>query len=211
LRLAKERYMNVTFAPSTPKRALVIAGGVAFTALGVFMLVSGPSVVEVVGAVLCIVFFGGGTVAFIVKLSRTTTALVLSPQGLHPMSGGLVPWEDYEGVGLGRVSGTLVIGIRLRSYDSYIASLTPEQATVAARAGTVARLFGAATRSLTGRGHAGSASLAKIPSSKEGLAGLLAWTRQTSGYDLTFSPMMFDRPAIQVVQAIAEYQAASLS
>jgi hypothetical protein len=199
--------MNVTFAPSKSKLALTIAGCVAFTALGVFLLVSGPTVGEIIGAVLCIALFGGGGVLFVAKLARTTETLTLTPSGLHPSSGGIVPWDDYDGVGLGRVSGTLIIGIRLRSYDSYIASLTPAQAKLAAQAGKAGKLFGAVTRPVIGRTHPGTAALANIPSGEEGLAGLLAWSRETTGYDLSFSPMLFDRPAEQVMQAIANYQA----
>jgi len=198
--------MNVTFAPSKSKIALTVAGCIAFTAVGIFMLVSGPTVVEAIAAVLCIVFFGGGGAFAVVKLARTKTALTLTPAGLYPMSGGLVPWDDYAGVGLGRVSGALIIGIQLRSYDAYIASLTPAQAAVAMRVGKAGKMFGAVAKPALGRSHAGAASLANIPSENAGLAGLLAWSRETSGYELSFSPVMFDRPAPQVVQAIADYQ-----
>jgi hypothetical protein len=199
--------MNVTFAPSKSKLALTIAGCLAFTAIAVFLLVSGPTVGEALGAVLCIVFFGGGGVLFVAKLTRTTTTLTLTPAGLHPMSGGLVPWDDYDGVGLGRVSGALIIGIRLRSYDAFIASLTPTQIMRAAHAGRAGKLFGAVTKPLIGRSNPGTASLANIPEGTEGMAGLLAWSRDTSGYELSFSSLLFDRPAAQVIQAIADYQA----
>jgi hypothetical protein len=199
--------MDVTFTPSKSKLALTVAGCVAFVAAGVFMLTTGPTVLEAIFSVLSIVFFGGGGVLLIVKLARTKSVLILTPAGLHPISGGLVPWDDYDGVGVSTVAGTTIIGIRLRSYDSYIASLTPAQATLAARAGRAGKLFGAVSSPLIGRRHTGSEALANIPGDKEGLAGLLAWSRETSGgYDLSFSPMLFDRPAPQVMQAIADYQ-----
>jgi hypothetical protein len=200
---------TVTFSPSKGKLALTVIGCAAFVAVAVAMLVSGVTPFEAFIAVVGILFFGGGGGWMLWKLARAKTVLVLSPGGVHPISGGLIPWQDIEGVGMGRTSGTAIIGIRLNSYDRYVASLTPAETALAVRTARAGKAFGSVTAPFLGRRGTGAASLTEIPSSGGDVAALLEWARNNSGgFDISFSPMLFDRPGPQVVEAIAAYHSA---
>ena len=198
----------INFTSSKLKLALVSAGCGLFAAGGFFVLASGPAPSDAFWAVITILFFGVGGLWMLVKLRRVKAVLVLTPDGIHPVSGGLIPWADVEAVGTCRVSGTKLVGIRLSRYNSYIASLTPQQVSLALHTGKAARMFGVVAP-LMGPDGAEALELAGMPRASEGIAGQLAWARhQADGYDLTFSPLLFDRRAARVVEEINGYRAA---
>lgn len=184
-----------------------------FAALGVIILIASPEWGPKIIGLVCVLFFGGGYGALVVKKLRNPTVLELSVDGIKPQSGGFIPWEDFEASGLGRVEGarggTKVIGIRLKSYAGYLASLTPEQIRLV-RATAVAGKFtgsvlrrsapGAALR----RSNGGLQSLAGLP--QRDISGMLECSRAVSGgWDLTFSPQLFRGSARSVVREIEEY------
>ncbi|TFD49141.1 hypothetical protein E3T55_11760 [Cryobacterium frigoriphilum] len=114
----------VSLTASKRKLTLVVLGCAAFAVVGAFMLASDPNLYEAVIAVAAIVFFGGGGIFFLIKAPRAGAVLVMTLDGFTVWSGGFVPWVDLESVGIARASRAKVVGFRLRSYDSYIASLT---------------------------------------------------------------------------------------
>ena len=117
----------VTLPTSRRKLAMILAICVAFVGVGIAMFVFDPTVFRAVLAAVTIVFFGGGGILLMVRASRAAAVVVLTPRGLQLWSGGFVPWADLDAVGVGTTSGTRVIGLRLRHYDAYIASLTRGQ------------------------------------------------------------------------------------
>ncbi len=136
------------------------------------------------------------------------------------MSGGLVPWEDVEAVGLGKLnSGTLtVVGIRLASYDAYLQSL-PDQAKKESLAfGWLGSAVGALT--IPANFDASSAAQAVAEGDLKGLvnwdllsvprrdlAKQLLWARkQTGGYDLSWTGMNFAGRPATVVATIEDYR-----
>ncbi|HEV7950004.1 MAG TPA: STM3941 family protein [Glaciihabitans sp.] len=199
----------IDLAPSIPRILLFASLCVAFVAVAVGMLASSPTFFQAFIAVFGIAFFGVGGLWALAKVAREQTGLRLSPDGLHPISGGVIPWADVEHVGSGKTAGTTIIGIRLRSYNAYVASLTPAQISLALRASTVAKRFGAVTAPFSRGQRGGFEALASLPHTKEGVAAQLWWSRtQTGGFDVSFSPLLFKGGAPRVVSAITEYQAA---
>lgn len=189
-----------------------------FGALGVVILVASPGWGPKIVGLVSVLFFGGGFAALTVKKLRDPIVLELSVDGMKPQSGGFIPWEDFEAVGIGRIKGapggTKVIGIRLKSYEGYLASLTPEQIRLA-RATAVAGKFtgsvlrrsapGAALR----RSNGGLQPLASLP--QRDISGMLEWSRAVSGgWDLTFSPQLFRGSARSVVRRIEAYYLSAL-
>jgi hypothetical protein len=98
--------------------ALYALGCAAFAGIGLFMVFDDDA--RIIG-LAGLVFFGIGGFAALPRLVRP--ALVLTPQGIELTSGGLIPWEDIQDVGIARMSrGTKALGIRLSRTDRYLAS-----------------------------------------------------------------------------------------
>ena len=189
-----------------------------FAAAGVYLWVTSPGWGFKILGLVCVLFFGGGYGAVVVKQLLDPIVLELSVDGIRPQSGGLIPWEDFEAVGLGRIDaapgGTPVIGIRLKSYEGYIASLTANEKRLARTAAVTAKLTGSLLRrSVPGtalrRRRSGLRALAGLP--QRDIPGMLQWSRAMSdGWDLTFSPHLFRGPAHRVVQKIEAYYLSAL-
>jgi hypothetical protein len=184
-----------------------------FAALGVIILIASPEWGPKIIGLVCVLFFGGGYGALVVKKLRNPTVLELSVDGIKPQSGGFIPWEDFEASGLGRVEGarggTKVIGIRLKSYAGYLASLTPEQIRLVRATAVAGKLTGSVLRrsapiAALRRSSRGLQSLAALP--QRDIPAMLHWSRAVSGgWDLTFSPQLFRGSARSVVREIEEY------
>lgn len=201
--------VDVRVPASIPKLLAVVLGCALFVGVLLYVLGSAPTPVEVVVAVVGVAFFGLGGMWALARQLGTGHSLVLTPEGLRPVAGGLVPWQDIERVGVGTIArATTVIGLRLTSYDAYIASLSPTQVRRALRGQSTARSFGSVVGSSRGARGAG-ASLANIPDARHGMAGALAWARDHSaGFDLSFSPLLFRGAAAQVAATIDRYREA---
>lgn len=175
-----------------------LAGALGFSALGLVMILYGDPFAIVFG-VITVIFFGGGMAyAMLVSARRRFVSFTLTPLGIE-VNGGLVPWEDVEAVGVVKAS-TKLLGIRLTSYDRYLASMTP-----AARIGTephmrwFLRPIAAIDGLLPGAGLTNSVRTASS------LERGLRWNRRNFGWDLTFSPIMIDRPLVRFVAFVDDY------
>ncbi|WAP52958.1 hypothetical protein OL239_07465 [Arthrobacter sp. ATA002] len=190
--------------------ALLAAG---FTVIGVFMVVGSPDWGTKIIGLVSVLFFGGGYTVVLWKMARNSTVLTLSADGITPQSGGLIPWEDFEAVGTGRIetgsAGTMVLGIRLKSYEAYLASFTPEQIRTIRAAAVTGKATGSllrrsAPRAALGRSPRGLAGLNALP--QRDLPGMLQWSRVMSGgWDVTISVHLFRGPAQEVVSKIDAY------
>ena len=194
-------------------------GAMVFVGLGAYMCIAAPGLGAKIIGLVCVLFFGGGFALLLWKKLRDPIVLTLTEDGIKPQSGGFIPWEDFEAVGIGRIEGgapggTKVIGIRLKSYEGYLASFTPEErrlARAAAVAGkfTGAVLQGAAPRPALRRNRSGLQALSALP--QRDIPGMLQWSRDMSGgWDLTFSPYLFKGRARDVVRKIEGYYLSAL-
>ncbi|MDK1359269.1 STM3941 family protein [Arthrobacter sp. zg-Y1219] len=189
-----------------------------FVAIGLFFCLSPEWRNKIIGLV-CVLFFGGGYGAVLWKKLRDPVVLTLSEDGIQPHSGGFIPWEDFEAVGIGRIEGapggTKVIGIRLKSYEGYLASFTPEQIRLARATAVAGKFTGsvlrrAAPRPALRHGRGGLQALAALP--QRDIAGMLQWSRAMSGgWDVTFSPHLFKGRARDVVRKIEGYYLSALT
>ncbi len=172
--------------------ARVVGLGLAclgFTAAGVWMLMSGNWL-----GLLVIAFFGGAGAWGTARMWRQRVHLTAGADGLTIGAGGFVPWRDVEAIGVGRISGAKVLGVRLASYDDYIRSLTPQQIRLmrtVAGAGKAAGAVLVPLQSLDAQSAieladgGGPASLLSID--RRSVAGMLSWTRSQSGFDLVWA------------------------
>jgi hypothetical protein len=178
----------------------VVLGALVFTALGVWLIISG-GLMETVAGLLLVVFFGGGTVlATLVVARRGLVMLTLTPAGIE-VRGGLVPWGDIEAIGVARAN-TDLLGIRLSRYDRYLASMTPSDRADDER---YLRWFFrplAAVTMVLGRRRLLGGFVREVSSLESGLR----WSRQATGWDMTFSPTALDRPLDQFIDFIEDYR-----
>lgn len=208
----------LVFSVSWVRLMCMTLGAMVFVGLGLYICVASPDLGGKIIGLVCVLFFGGGFAVLLCKKLRDPVVLSLSEDGIKPQSGGFIPWGDFEAVGIGRIEGapggTKVIGIRLKSYEGYLASFTPEQlrlarATAAAGEFTGAVLQGAAPRSALRRNRGGLQALAGLP--QRDVSGMLQWSRGMSGgWDVTFSPHLFRGRAEDVVRKIEGYYLSAL-
>lgn len=176
-----------------------LVGALGFSALGLAMVVYGDPFAIVFGLVTVLFFGGGMTFAMLLSARRRFVSITLTPLGIE-VNGGLVPWEDVAAVGVVKAS-TKLLGIRLTSYDRYLASMTS-----AAQIGSEehVRWFSRPVAAIDGL--LPGAGLAKYARTASSLERGLRWNRRNFGWDLTFSPVMLDRPLISFVAFVEDYR-----
>ena len=190
---------RVEVRPKLWRLGAIVVGALGFSAAGVAMIIYGGLFEFVIGLV-AVFFFGGGMVLTMLALARRRfVTLTLTPIGIEA-NGGLAPWEDIEAVGVMK-QPTKLFGIRLTSYDRYLASMSSTDRGMAERH---MRWFFRPIAAVTGLiGGAGLLGYARNVSSLE---QSLRWNRTTSGWDLTFSPLMLDRRLPAFVTFVEEYR-----
>lgn len=188
----------------------------AFTAVGIAIVMSGENIRA---GLLAVAFFGGGGLYGIRRMSRRPVTMVLSEAGLqqcYPEGNTTIPWEDIEQVGICRVSGTRMVGIRLRTYDRFLDNVSPAQADYMLRALKFMKLMARGATTVSVEGGVGLwikaqqrplKSFGKVGS----VADCLMWSRQTCGYDIGISWAELDRPAETFVELLESYRRQVLS
>lgn len=215
----RESLAPLIFSVSWMRLMGMTLGAIIFAGMGLYIFVSSTGLGAKIIGLVCVLFFGGGFALLLWKKLRDPIVLTLTEDGIKPQSGGFIPWEDFEAVGIGRIEGgapggTKVIGIRLKSYEGYLASFTPGElrlvrASVVAGKYTGAVLQGAAPRTALRRNHSGLQALSALP--QRDIPGMLQWSRDMSGgWDLTFSPYLFKGRARDVVRKIERYYLSAL-
>lgn len=106
----------------SPRRALIVLVIVCalFTAMGVVVLLLAPTqTLNVIVGTGAVAFFGiGGGSAFITQWRRTVP-LRADDDGIALGGGGRIDWADVDRIG----ATTTALGIRLRRYDAFLASV----------------------------------------------------------------------------------------
>jgi hypothetical protein len=172
---------------------------------------------------------GGGILAFAVlclygagRMWRRKTSMVLVPDHLEQVTlygSAAVPWSDVEKVGSLSYLGQKIIGVRLRSYDAYLANLSPELAGTLTKAMPLVRVAATGVATLPGSqfltlwsrldGVSDPGDALKGFGKVGDLAGLLMASRKMLGYDLTFGWADFDRPVDELVRLLEQYRLAA--
>jgi hypothetical protein len=192
------------------RRNLIVSG--LFVLVGVWMISDGQ--VAVLG-VVAVVFFGATGIVFGARLRNPKPLFELTPAGLRPYTGGLVPWRDVEDVGIGALPRAgRVVGIRLSDYTAYVRS-APTDMRKWKRADAWA-----ATRSMPrpsevemiGLAESGGMGEEPFTGAQKLLVGLLRWNRkQTGGLDMCWFHRLFSDPAETVVAQILDYRGRALN
>lgn len=198
---------------------------VPFVLAGIYLISKFPDWGSVLMGSVTVLFFGGGGLWVLWTKLRQPTVLTLSGEGIKPESGGLIPWDDFDAAGIGRIpggsSGTKVIGIRLNSYERFVKSFTPDELRLMRGANTAARFTAVALPKIAGGSVRSNRSMKRslghlrsLPRQDEAslplqdVAGTLAWNRGLCGWDITFSPLVFRGSADTVVRDIENYHQA---
>jgi hypothetical protein len=188
--------------PKAGKLILYVLLAAAFVVVGVFLIAVGDFGAVLVG-LLSIAFFGGGSVFAAVSVKRRggLSQLTLTRTGIEFAAGGTVPWRDVESVGV-TAEPTKLVGIRLRSYDGYLTSLTPEGRRDADRLIRFMKPFAHLLRQE-------EPSVGGFADEARDLASVLAWSRRQFGYDFGISPAFLDRSPELFVELLERYRQAS--
>ena len=147
---------------------------------------------------------------------------------MRPISGGLNPWADVKEVAAtairlpGMRGRTPMLGVRLRSYAGYLASLSPREVTLALKSARAARVAAAAMtpamlsdpqrllETVFGRDVGKVVPLELLSVPQTSLAVQLAWNHKAcGGWDVTFGGLLFDRPLADAAVAVSDYQSAA--
>lgn len=184
----------------------------AFTAAGLFLLLADGWAGKLAG-LAAILFFGLGGAWAVWKKARDRAVLTLTQDGIRVHAGGFLSWEDFESAGMGRIpgapGGTGVLGIRMKSLERYAASLTPAQVRLARAAAKAGKLAGGALpEAAVPYDRSGSAALRALP--QHDVPDMLRWNRELSGWDVSFSPLLFDGGSAAALEKIHAYHRAVL-
>jgi hypothetical protein len=175
---------------------LYFAGCALFALLGVVMFFDGHPV----KGIFVLVVFAAGAVLHGSQLIRPKPLFELTPGGLRPTIGGVVPWQDIEDVGsgiLGRAGQ--VIGVRLSTYSGYLESLPANPPT------KNGRILSLTTRFVP-QPAKDDQTLNRLQ--KERVA-LLTWSRKkTGGLDIYWPQRLLSETTVIQIRA---YQAAVLN
>jgi hypothetical protein len=201
---------TIELHPRLRQRALFIAGCLSFVAGGAFIVVVGEDLEKVVG--LACAVFGAWALVIWLRRMRDDRAIVLSAHGLRPATGGEIPWADIEDVGVFAHRRAKGVGVRLRSVERYAASFTDADRRLLERRVTGMRALG---------GVAGAAQQVSAPFDEDAgeltriagdrslstLAGMIAFSRETFGYDWTFGALELDRSPEAFATLLREHAA----
>jgi hypothetical protein len=120
---------------SKKKIVVLIFGSMAFTALGIWLVVSPPHIQHPIfgnpilmagTGYTSLLFFGAGMVMGMKKLVDNRPGLILDDSGLTiqtSLSGKtFIPWEDMTGISEVQIQQTKLIRLHLRNPEEYIAA-----------------------------------------------------------------------------------------
>lgn len=217
---------NIKIRPKSKRNAVLVGIGCTIFGIGGLLMfidtiTSGGNKTDLLGSLLAFVFFGIGGLIAVPKIFRRKVSMALAPDGLHQITiygSVVVPWSDIEQVGIATIFGTRMLGIRLKTYDNYLANMSPELARMLTKSMPFLKMLAGLASllpvpvyldlwsQLQGKGDVKSAL--KGFGAVGNLASMLMWVRKTCGYDITMGWADFDRPAKELVKLIQNYQMA---
>lgn len=199
---------------------LAILGCSIFTIVGAFMLASGEPKTMLAG-LLSIVFFGGFGLFTIPKIMRRKISFVLTSDGLKqvaPAGSANIAWSDIESIGVVSIFRTQLVGVRLKTYDRYIASVSPEMADFFRKSLPAMKVIARATSFLdvpdavklwsTLAGKDDPSDVLKSFGKTGTFVEALLWNRKHYEYDLLWGWSDIDRSAHEFAGLLEEYRVA---
>jgi hypothetical protein len=168
------------------------------------------------------VFFGLGGLAGLYSTLSRSWSFALTHDGIEVNGNNfgykvtLIPWDDVDLIGIATIHRREAVGIRLSSYDRYLAS---RGATASNDYGVwplvwlirVTRLISAtAVAGRAARPGAGGGPALESWLGARDIAGILRGNRAACGYDIVFGWSSLDRAPRAMVQAIEDYRRGAL-
>jgi hypothetical protein len=215
---------RIEIRPKTKRNAIILVAIAGFFVLGAISILQNEAsgTQEYLIALASLLFFGGGTLVALPRMLRRPVSMVLAPEGLQQVTiwgSASVPWSDVEAVGVSHFMGQKMLGVRLRTYDRYLANMSPELAgaltksmpymRVAARAMGMVPVGSAVGLWSRLEGHGDPASALKEFGKVGDFAGMLLWTPNNFSYDLLFGWSDVDRPTAELAKVVEQYRAAA--
>lgn len=208
--------------PQVMRNAILFtAGCLLFTIGGLWLIFSGNEAYLLPGLV-GVAFFGGGWLLAFPNLIKRKVTMILTPEAIElttPQGTAKIFWKDVESLGISEIESNKLAGIRLRSYDGYLTSMSPELAKYSNKNLPYLKLMARATSVLE------VPEAVKLWSKLEGkedisetlksfgevgtLAQALLWNRKTCNFDIVFSWNELDRSAEKFVVLLEQYRIAA--
>ncbi|MBD1838965.1 DUF2982 domain-containing protein [Coleofasciculus sp. FACHB-64] len=211
--------------PNSQQNAILLAVScTVFSIIGLFMMGSGQPK-AILGGVLGVVFFGGGGIVTVPKLLKRPVSIVLTREGLQQITlygKSILYWRDIESVGIARLEGTKLVGLRLKNYDNYINNMSPELVNYWMNSLPYLKLLSFGTLVLEVpldvpsfvkiwsvlKGHPNPVNALKSFGKVGNLVEAMLWSRQTYGYDILLSWADLDRSASEFIELLEQYRKA---
>ncbi|MFZ0744254.1 MAG: STM3941 family protein [Terracidiphilus sp.] len=201
---------------------LGIIGCSAFTICGAFMMASGK-LPDIFAGLLSIVFFGGGGVYAIPKIMRRKISFRLTAEELQqigPVGSAHIAWSDIEKIGIVSLFRNSLVGVRLKTYDNYIAGMSSDMAdsfrkgmpalkAISRAASLLEMPYGSVIKvwsAFTGKDEPADVlkSFGKVGTYVEAML----WSREHYGYDVVWGWADRDRSAPEFAKLLEKYRAA---
>ena len=183
-------------------------GSGGFVALGAWLLWYRP-ILGIIAGLPAIIFFGYIGLFLVPRLAHRRITMTLTPDGIvqqNPAGNSLIPWHDVEAIGIATHSSSPRIkfaGVRLRSHERYLKSMSPELVRQLQR--PIGFLSTFTTWVPLFRFGESTGGLKDVKS----LADALAFTRRLYGYDVVFAWQERDRSAKKFAALLEQYRAAA--
>jgi Protein of unknown function (DUF2982) len=205
--------------PKARRNSVLLAlGCLVFTLGGLWMIVEGEGK-DTLAGLLGVVFFGGGGLYAVPKMLRRNVSMVLTRRGIeqHTLYGvAHILWKDTERIGVASLFGNKVVGVRLSTYNNYLADMSPQLAGFMTRSLPYLKLLARATSLLDApaavqlwsklAGREDPSDALKDFGQVGNLAEALLWSRKTYGYDIVFTWADRDRSAERFVDLLEQYR-----
>ena len=192
-----------------------------FVWFGIMGLFEGQNPRGMFVGVIAILFFGGGGSYSILRMLRRRVPIILTSEYLeqrYPEGSAYIQWRDVEKIDIASLYHIKMVGIRLKTYNSYFSQMSPTLAIYMMKMLPHLKLT---TRVVS---LVGVSSVAKVlprlkgHDLKQGLQSFgevrnleeaLLWSRKRYGYDILLSWTERDRSAGEFVKLLGEYHAAA--
>ena len=186
----------------------------AFCVSGFFGILSGD-IKQILAGFLGLIFFGGVGFFGVSQILKRPITMILDQEGLKqitPYGTSLICWQDIESIGIGRIYGNKMIGLRLRTYDNLIDSMSPELIDYSVKV-TKRAAFGASILCVPNAIKLWS-TLENRPNTIEAqkscekvrkVVEVLLWNRKNFGYDICLAWSDIDRPASKFITLLEQF------
>ena len=134
---SQQETQRIEIKPAKWRMYGLVAGMIAFSVAGVLIFLFSESLVDRCMGIVAVVFFGGGGALWVSKWLRNQHFRVaVAPVGLEIYLVGAgsgagwqtIPWRDIEEFGTLKQGSAEFTTVKLRSYQSLLAGISPEQA-----------------------------------------------------------------------------------